>query len=218
MLCACGRVWVCSGSPGFGLSGGASLSSVVWSREDGLSGCGWSGAVLVDGGDFPSVAVSVGDAGLSGSARGDGVSVDLRVREGDGEGVCGETDGEVNGVAVCGGRGEGTVGGGVLLAVDAVFGDGGAGVESGGAPEKGEGFGGEVGSDGSGDDGGGGGGGLCEGVGGQGEEAEEEESQGWDWGFHFGGIIHDFGGGVMPALRRRSRIFSFRWCGMKIPR
>ena len=139
-----------------------------------MSGCGWSGAVLVCGGDLPSVAVSVRDAGLCGSARGDGVSVDLRVSEGDGEGVRGETDGEVNGVAVGWVRGEGAVGGGVLFAVDVVFGDGGGGVESGGSPEEGEGFGGEVGGDGSGDDGGVGGGGLREGVGGDGEEAEEE--------------------------------------------
>ena len=105
----------------------------------------------------------------------------------------GETDGEGDGVAVRGVRGEGAVGGGVLFAVDVVFGGGAAGVDGGRAPEKGEGFGGEVGGDGSGDDGGVGGGGLREGVGGDGEEAEEE-SQGWDYGGHFfctGGIIHN---------------------------
>ena len=135
-----------------------------------------------------------GDAGLGAvSSRGGGVLVDLRVGEGDGEGVHGETDGEVNGVAVGRVRGGGAVGDGVLFAVDAVFGDGGGGVESGGSPEKGEGFGGEVGGDGSGDDGGVRGSGLREGVGGDGEEAEEE-SQGWDYGGHFfctGGIIHN---------------------------
>ena len=135
---------------------------------------GWSGAVLVCGGDLPSVAVSVSDAELCGSARGGGVSVDLRVREGDGDGES-DADRVVNGVAVTGVRDEVSVGGGVLLAVDVVFGDGGGGVESGGSPEEGEGFGGEVGGDGSGDDGGVGGGGLREGVGGDGEEAEEEE-------------------------------------------
>ena len=136
---------------------------------------GWSGAVLVCGGDLPSVAVSVRDAGLCGSSRGDGVLVDLGVSEGDGEGVCGETDGEGDGVAVGRVCGEGAVGGGVLFAVDVVFGGGGAGVDGGGSPEKGEGFGGEVGGDRAGDDGGVGGGGLREGVGGDGEEAEEEE-------------------------------------------
>ena len=140
-----------------------------------MSCCFGSGAVCVGGGDFPSVAVSVSDAELGGSARGDGVLVDLGVCEGDGEGVCGEADGEGDGVAVGRVRGEGAVGGGVLLAVDVVFGGGGGGVDGGGSPEEGEGFGGEVGGDGSGDDGGVGGGGLCEGVGGDGEEAEEEE-------------------------------------------
>ena len=140
-----------------------------------MSCCFGSGAVCVGGGDFPSVAVSVSDAELGGSARGDGVLVDLGVSEGDGEGVCGEADGEVDGVAVGRVRGEGAVGGGVLLAVDVVFGGGGGGVDGGGSPEKGEGFGGEIGGDGSGDDGGVGGGGLREGVGGDGEEAEEEE-------------------------------------------
>ena len=139
------------------------------------------------------------DAELGGSSRGDGVSVDLGVCEGDGEGVSGEADGVVDGVAVCGVCGEVSVGGGVLFAVYAVFGGGGAGVDGGGSPEKGEGFGGEVGGDGAGDDGGVGGlgGGLREGVGGQGKEAGEEESQGWDGGFHaWGGIIRNFSGRV----------------------
>ena len=138
----------------FCLSSGVPLSSVVGAGEDGLSCGGWSGTVLVGGGDLPSVAVAVSDAELGGSSRGDGVLVDLRVSEGDGEGVCGEADGEVDGVAVCGVRGEVSVGAGVLFAVYAVFGGGRAHVEGGGAPEKGESFGGEVGGNRTGDDGG----------------------------------------------------------------
>ena len=94
-----------------------------------------------------------------------------------------------------------------MLAVYAVCGDGGGGVESGGSPEEGEGFGGEVGGDGSGDDGGVRGCGLCEGVGGDGEEAEEE-SHGWDYGGHFlhGGnytqcfVFANWGGGGGSGL------------------